>query len=163
MLLAKIYNGEQGYVAEYERIFDVPTEKIWKSLISNEKFKFWMEHLEITDLRIGGNINFHYNDGSGKLENITITDYVDGEVLQFEWGEDTVRFEIIAKSPGSKLIMKQFLTNITDHTPKDLAGWQVCLMRFSDVITGESHLLPANEWEKWYSEYKLLIKHLVQE
>ncbi|MFP7201054.1 SRPBCC domain-containing protein [Lysinibacillus halotolerans] len=103
----------------------MPAEKVWSSLINNENFKFWMEHLEITNLSKGGNINFHYNDGSGTLEKIAITDYVNDKVLQFEWGEDTVRFEVFTNHSGSKLVMKQFLTKITDHTPKDLAGWHV--------------------------------------
>lgn len=162
-MLAKIYKSDKGFTAEYERIYDVPAEIVWLSLISNEKFKFWMEHLEITDLRNGGNINFHYNDGSGNLEKITITDFVDGEVLQFEWGEDTVRFEVLPNNTGSTLIINQFLTQITDHTPKDLAGWHVCFMHFDNVVTGESHIIPQGEWEKWYAEYKLLVNHSTQE
>ena len=43
-----------------------------------------MDHLEITDLRKGGNINFHYNDGSGNLEKFTITDSDEGTILEFE-------------------------------------------------------------------------------
>lgn len=162
-MLAKIFKSEVNFTAQYDRTFNVPAEKVWSSLTNNENFKFWMEHLEITDLRKGGNINFHYNDGSGNLEKIKITDFVDGKVLQFDWGEDTVRFETIPQTLGSKLVMKQFLTKITDHTPKDLAGWHVCLLRFNDVVTGESHLLPEDEWEKWYAEYKLLVKQLEKE
>ncbi|MFP7201055.1 hypothetical protein SFC08_08770 [Lysinibacillus halotolerans] len=37
------------------------------------------------------------------------------------------------------------------------------LLRFNDVITGESNLLPKDEWEKWYAEYRLLVKHVEQE
>ena len=159
-MLAKIFRSGTSYTAEYERYYKVPTEKVWSSLISNENFRYWMEHLEITDLRKGGNINFHYNDGSGNLEKITITDYSEGKVLQFDWGEDTVRFEIIPNGAGSQLIMKQFLTKLTDHTPKDLAGWHVCLLGFNDVVTGESNLLPDDEWEKWYAEYKVLVQQL---
>lgn len=158
-MLAKIYKSDQGFTAEYERNYPVTAENVWTTLTSNEKFKFWMEHLEITELKKDGNINFHYNDGSGNLEKIVITDFVDGEVLQFEWGEDTVRFEMVPNNTGTTLIMKQFLSKITDHTPKDLAGWHVCLLRFNDVVTGESNLLTEDEWEKWYVEYKLLVKN----
>ncbi|MFC7684816.1 SRPBCC domain-containing protein [Ureibacillus sp. GCM10028918] len=159
-MLAKIYKDDTGYTAEYEHVYKVSSESVWSSLISNENFKFWMEHLEITDLSKGGNINFHYNDGSGTIEKISITHYVEGKVLQFEWGEDTVRFEISPNNTGSQLTMKQFLTNLTDHTPKDLAGWHVCLLHFDNVVTGESHLIAEDEWEKWYVEYKLLVNNL---
>ncbi|KGR74688.1 SRPBCC domain-containing protein [Ureibacillus sinduriensis] len=162
-MLAKIYKRDTGYTAEFVYYYKVASEKVWSSLVANDNFKFWMEHLEITDLRIDGNIDFHYNDGTGSIEKMPITDYVEGKVLQFNWGEDAVRFEINPYNGGSQLLMKQFLTNITDHTPKDLAGWHVCLMRFEDVVSGASRLLPKDEWEKWYAEYKLMVSNLENE
>ncbi|WP_097148159.1 SRPBCC family protein [Ureibacillus acetophenoni] len=59
---------------------------------------------------------------------------------------------------GSKLIMKEFINQLTDHTPKDLAGWQVCLMHLSNVINDSTIEIPDNEWEKWYEEYKSLVE-----
>ena len=162
-MLAKMYKSVNGYTAEYKRYFNVPFEKVWASLVNNENFKFWMGHLEITDLSKGGKMLFHYNDGSGKFENMTITDFVDGELLQLEWGTDTVRFETVPYEEGSLLISKEYIREITDHTPMDLAGWHVCLLRFNDVVTGESNELPADEWEKWYCEYKLLVKNFDKE
>ena len=162
-MLAKLYKSENGYTALFERYFDVPFEKLWASLVNNENFKFWMEHLEITDLSKGGTMLFHYHDGSGKYEKMAITDFADEKVLQFEWGADTVRFETVPNGEGSLLILKEFIRGITDHTPKDLAGWHVCLLRFNDVVTGESNELAADEWEKWYSEYGLLVKNYNKE
>lgn len=161
-MLANIYKSNHGYTAEFERQYPVPQEKLWLALITNENFKTWMEHLEITDLSKGGNINFHYNDGSGKFDQLKITDFEDGQVLEFEWGEDCVRFEVHPDELGSKLILKEFISQITDHTPKDLAGWHVCLLYFSDVVNGEITQLPADEWEKWYAEYKLLVDNSIE-
>ncbi|RHW38412.1 activator of Hsp90 ATPase 1 family protein [Lysinibacillus yapensis] len=160
-MLAKIDKIDAGYTAEFERPFGTSKEKLWSFLISNENFKFWMDHLEITDLSKGGNINFHYNDGSEKLEKMTIIDYQEGQVLEFEWGEGAVRFEVHENEGGSKLILKESLAKITDHTAKDLAGWHVCLIRFSKALNGEDNPIPEEEWEKWYAEYKLLVENSI--
>jgi len=162
-MLSKIYENELGFTAEFKFTYDISTGKLWNALVNNENFKFWMDHLEITDLCKGGNINFHYNDGSGKVEKLMITDYVDGKVLQFDWGMDTVRFEISAhSSTGSQLLLTEFLKEITDHTPKDLAGWHVCLLRFQDFMKSENHVKSEEEWEKWYCEYKVLVQRLIR-
>ncbi|SOC05266.1 uncharacterized protein YndB with AHSA1/START domain [Ureibacillus xyleni] len=157
-MLAKIFKNDNGYSAEYERPFLKPKEKVWEHLVNNDNFKHWMDHLEITDLSKDGNINFNYNDGSGKFEKLKITDYEEGSILEFEWGKDIVRFEVLSSDNGSKLILTERISNITDHTPKDLAGWHVCLMRFSNVVNEHPDEVAVSEWEKWYGEYKTLVE-----
>ncbi|RKQ13601.1 SRPBCC domain-containing protein [Ureibacillus endophyticus] len=159
-MLAKLLKNDNGFSAVYERQYSKPVEFVWALLVNNENFKHWMDHLEITDLSKGGNINFNYNDGSGKFEKFIITDYVEGSVLEFEWGEDIVRFEVLPSDQGSKLVMTEFINNLTDHTPKDLAGWHVCLLRFSNLVNDLPDDVPEKEWEKWYEEYKKLVEEV---
>lgn len=158
LTIATLTKNETMIIAEYVNEYRQSPEKVWDSITNNEHFKKWMAHLEIVDLRKNGKMLFNYNDGSGKFEEMKITDYENQSVIEFEWGEDTVRFEVLPTDVGSKLIMKEFINHLTDHTPKDLAGWQVCLMHLSNVITDELIEIPDNEWEKWYEEYKVLVE-----
>lgn len=157
-MLASLYKNNHGTIAEYKRIFSSTPAEIWNVLTNNENLKLWMDHLEITNLRKGGNIQFHFHDDLGTVEEITITDFEEGKVLEFEWGKDFVRFEIRPKGEGTQLLLKQVLTEITDHTPKDLAGWHVCLFHFADVVNNEKNHYAENEWEKWYEKYRELMK-----
>ena len=157
-MLATLTKNEDHFIAKYVREFYHPSEKVWDGITNNGKLTKWMGHLEIVDLRKDGKILFHYNDGSGKLEEMKITDFEAQSVIEFEWGEDRVRFEVSTRdSGGSQLILKEFIQVLTDHTPKDLAGWQVCLMHLSNVITDEAKQIPEDEWEKWYEEYKAVV------
>lgn len=158
LTIATLTKNGTKFTAEYVNEFQQPTEKVWDSITNNELFKKWMAHLEIVDMRKDGKMLFHYNDGSGKFEEMKITDFEDQSVIEFEWGEDIVRFEVLPTNNGSKLIMKEFINQLTDHTPKDLAGWQVCLMHLSNVINDSTKEIPDNEWEKWFGQYKSLIE-----
>ncbi|CAM5200963.1 hypothetical protein UACE39S_00179 [Ureibacillus acetophenoni] len=157
-MIATITKYDDKFIAQYERLFKQPAEKVWDSITNNEHLKKWMGHLEIVDLRKDGKILFYFNDESGKIIEMKITDFQDGSVIEFEWGTDTVRFEVIPTKDETELIMKEYINKLTDHTPKDLAGWQVCLMHLSNVINDETKEIPENEWEKWYEKYKELVK-----
>lgn len=158
LTIATLMKDENGYTAEYVRQLKQPSEKVWNSITNNEKLKKWMDHLEIVDLRKNGKILFHYNDGSDQFEEMVITDYEEHSMIEFEWGEDFVRFEVLQTDEGTTLIMKESIHHLTDHTPKDLAGWQVCLMHLANVINDESVEVPDNEWEKWFEIYNTLLE-----
>ncbi|MEY9971112.1 hypothetical protein ABH966_001478 [Lysinibacillus sp. RC46] len=78
--------------------------------------------------------------------------------MKFDWGKDTVRFELSPTDNGSILVLLETIGGLTDHTPKDLAGWHICLNLFSDLLNGTVHeKFPMEEWQKWFAEYKQLV------
>lgn len=117
-----------------------------------------MSHLQAVDLRKGGIIRFNMNDGTGTFEDMEITDYEALSVLEFTWGEDRVRFEVSAKPEGSLLVLKEFIGTITGHTPKDLAGWHICLDSLSALLDGQAIDFQMEEWKEWHEKYVLLVK-----
>lgn len=160
-MLATLTKSNNEFIATFERTFDQPVEKVWAVLTENNQLAKWMSHLEIKDMRKGGLIIFNYNDGSGQTEEMKITDYEHQSVIEFEWGNDIVRFEVHPSEIGAFLILKEFIKELTDHTPKDLAGWHMCLNVFRDVVNGTVNQLPNNnEWEKLYKEYIKLVEQI---
>ena len=84
-----------------------------------------MSNLEIVDLQKNGEMKFNMNDGTGAFKILTITNYVEREILEFDLGKDTVRFELSPSTTGSLLVLNESIHEITDHTPKDFAGMYV--------------------------------------
>ncbi len=157
-MLATLTKSNNEFIATFERSFDQPVEKVWAVLTRNDQLAKWMSHLEIKEMGKDGLIIFNYNDGSGQSEKMKITDFEDLSVIEFEWGKDIVRFEVHPTGTGTLLILKEFIKELTDHTPKDLAGWHMCLNIFEHVVNNvESQLPDNNEWEKWYDEYKKIV------
>lgn len=97
-------------------------------LTDNNKLKKWMSNLQIENLKTGGIIKFDMMDGS--FLSIEILECQPNSVLEFTWDKDRVRFEIHKEGKGSLLLLKEFLHELTDHTPKDIAGWHICLDLF---------------------------------
>jgi hypothetical protein len=95
---------------------------------------------------------------------MAISNYEPKSVLQFAWGADQVRFELAAESGGCRLLLIEQILKITDHTPKDLAGWHVCLDVIGRLLncidtTTESR---KQEWEAGYEQYKQAIAEITE-
>lgn len=49
----------------------------------------------------------------------------------------------------------------TTHTPRDLAGWHICLDVFQALLDGTPMESRGGEWDEWYNSYKNAIARLV--
>ncbi|EJS67971.1 SRPBCC family protein [Bacillus sp. N5-665] len=151
-MLAVIDKQGNEYVVQFERYFSYSIEEVWSVLTENSKLKKWMSNLQIESLKIGGIIKFDMMDGS--FINIDILECQLNSVLEFTWDKDRVRFEIHKDENCTLLLLKEYINELTDHTPKDIAGWHICLDLFSSVLEGEEKEFSKDEWQQWFEIYK---------
>lgn len=157
-MLATIKKQSDCHVVTYKRPLPHSVDAVWKVITTNENLQKWMSNLEIIDLRQNGKMHFNMNDGTDTYEEIAITNYAEQQVLEFEWGQDRVRFELSSTDNGSLLLLIETLQDLTEHTPKDLAGWHICLDLLTDLLNGVEHQsFPLEDWQQWFNEYKSLI------
>lgn len=159
-MLAVIEQVPDGYVARFERRLKHPVEKVWSYLTENEKLKKWFTELSVDDLREGGVIKFDMQDGT--FEELEIIELKLHSVLEYTWGEDRVRFELYPESEGCRLVLIEKIHKITDHSPKDLAGWHVCLDFIAALLDGTTIESREDEWKVWYEKYSALLAELTQ-
>ncbi len=151
-MIAEIQKVTDGYIVKFERQFPYKIEEVWSVLTENSKLKKWMSNLQIESLKTSGVIKFDMMDGS--FINIDILECQINKVLEFTWDKDRVRFEIHKEENGSILFFKEFIHELTDHTPKDIAGWHICLDLFSAVLEGEEKEFSKDKWQQWFEIYK---------
>ncbi|WP_449537680.1 SRPBCC family protein [Ferdinandcohnia sp. Marseille-Q9671] len=159
-MLAAIEKKETGYAATFERHFTNSVEDVWAMLTDNEKLQKWFSELKVEDPRKGGRILFDMGDGTS--EEMTITDFTDQSVLEYTWGDDLVRFELSSEQEGCQLVLLEKITDLTPHTPKDLAGWHVCLDVICALLAGEEVTERRQQWERWYITYTQEIDRLTK-
>lgn len=154
-MLADLRPAEGGYVARFERHWSHTVEDVWSWLTENEKLKQWFPELEVDELREGGVINFHMPDGTRlTMDILALTTEA---VLAFTWDKDSVRFELHEQPDGGcQLIFSEQIHQITAHTPRDLAGWHVCLDVIEALMNGKTIPSRKDLWNSWYTEYKAL-------
>lgn len=159
-MLADLQKDENGFVARMERHLKHPVEQVWSMLTQNDQLAKWFPELRVKDLGQGGSMIFDMQNGV--FEEMKISCYKALAVLEYEWGEDLVRFELAPESAAeSKLIFLEKIKKITDHTPKDLAGWHVCLDVIEALLDGRTLKSRKQEWEKWYESYKQLTRDIL--
>ncbi|MBZ4222354.1 SRPBCC family protein [Bacillus wiedmannii] len=151
-MLAVIDKQGNEHLVQFERYFSYSIEEVWSVLTENSKLKKWMSNLQIESLKTGGIIKFDMMDGS--FINIDILECQVNSVLEFTWDKDRVRFEIHKEESGTLLLLKEYIHVVTDHTPKDIAGWHICLNLFSSVLEGEEKEFSKDEWQQWFETYK---------
>ncbi|BCC76878.1 MULTISPECIES: SRPBCC family protein [Bacillus] len=151
-MIAEIGKLTDGYIVEFERQFSYTIEEVWSVLTENSKLKKWMSNLQIESLKTNGVIKFDMMDGS--FINIDIIECQQNSVLEFTWDKDRVRFEIHKEENGTLLLLKEYIHVLTDHTPKDIAGWHICLELFSAVLEGEEKEFSKDKWQQWFEIYK---------
>ncbi|HDR6318850.1 TPA: SRPBCC family protein [Bacillus thuringiensis] len=151
-MLAVIDKQGNEYVVQFERYFSYSIEEVWSVLTENSKLKKWMSNLQIENLKTGGIIKFDMMDGS--FINIDILECQLNSVLEFTWDKDRVRFEIHKTENGNLLLLEEYIHELTEHTPKDIAGWHICLDLFSSVLEGEEKEFSKDEWKQWFEIYK---------
>ncbi|HDR7636979.1 TPA: SRPBCC family protein [Bacillus mycoides] len=157
-MLAQIEKQTDGYIIKFERQFPNTIEEVWSVLTENSKLKKWMSNLQIENLKTGGIIKFDMMDGS--FLNIDILECQLNSVLEFTWDKDRVRFEIHKEKNGALLLLKEYIHELTDHTPKDIAGWHICLDLFSSVLEEDEKEFSKNEWQQWFEKYKDKIREV---
>lgn len=152
-MLAVIKQKGEGYEARYERQFKHPVEKVWSWLTENDKLGKWFSGLQVEELRKGG--VFKFDLGDGNFEILEILELKEHYVLEYTWGEDRVRFELIPEAGGCHLVLIESIHQITDHTHRDLTGWHICLHAIDALMDGRD----LGDWE---SEAEILRKQYAE-
>ncbi|OMC80276.1 activator of Hsp90 ATPase 1 family protein [Paenibacillus odorifer] len=157
-MLANIQKEDQYYVARFERQLKHSATEIWSYLTENEKLALWFSELKIEDLRESGLIKFDMQNGTFVDMEITVLQHQ--SIFEFTWAEDLVRFELYPNSEGCLLVLNETLQTLTPHTPRDLAGWHVCLEVIQHLLEGTTLKSRKDEWNKWYEQYREAISKL---
>ncbi|MEW9677290.1 SRPBCC family protein [Lentibacillus sp. L22] len=151
-MIAKLDREKGVLTATYQRLLQHDPEEVWAYLTENNKLQQWFPELEIQTLQNGGEILFNLGDGS--YEHMQITEAVTNRIFAFEWDKNAVRFELLVQASGSTLVFKEYLHEVTTHTPKDLAGWHVCLDVIEALLDGQSIEDRTAVWQAYYPKYQ---------
>lgn len=157
-MLAEIKQQNNKTVVELNRDFPYPIETVWQMLTDNAYLAKWFNELRIESLSEGGKIVFDL--GNGHFEEMTITQVKVPTVLTFTWDKELVSFQLNETAESSThLIFKEFIDTVTEHTPRDIAGWHVCLDVIRALLDGQTDVTnEKKQWESLYPKYKELFQ-----
>ena len=122
-----------------------PPERVWRALTEPAELHAWLARAEI-DLRPGGPIVLTFeNEEEVSVMRGTLTEVVEGSVLEYTWGEgdvdSVVRFEVAPDGDGSRLTLTHTFERVDDLSGFG-AGWHHHLELLEAHATGS-----AREWD----------------
>jgi len=143
-------------LATIQRLLSHSIHDVWNMLTDNSKLNQWFSELKVEDLRVGGTISFDMGDGS--YEYMKIIAVQAPNLLHYTWAEDNVRFQLSEVEGGTNLIFCEEISGVTEHTPRDIAGWHVCLDVIQAILDGAVIEDRKSIWSKWYEHYKAMLQ-----
>ncbi len=157
-MTARLQKVPDGFTATFDRHYKHTVDEVWAYLTDNELLSKWFPELRAGELGTGGSMTFDMGDGT--YEVMGISDYEPAAVLEYAWGEDKIRFELVAEPDGNSLRLIETISTITDHTPRDLAGWHVCLDVIEALLEGKGFVNRKHAWEEQYKVYSGLVERM---
>lgn len=152
------YDVNQGLTVQFSGQFDASIEEVWNMLTQNDNVQQWFPELEFVKLEAGGTLRFNGKDGY--TEEMMVLDVEPPHYLSFTWDINTITFELHDISQDkTALLFTEWLSEINDHSPKDLTGWMICLQNIASLLEGK----PLEDREEKFHEIYPKIKEMLEQ
>jgi len=130
----------------FTRVLPHAPEKVWRALTEAEHLEAWFPTTIDGDRVSGAALSFrHLTRDLPEMEGEMIA-YEPPALLEFTWGEDTLRFELVPHETGTELTLIDMLAE-RGKAARDGAGWHACLDQLAYHLDGEA--APWSSEERW--------------
>ncbi|WP_102692105.1 SRPBCC domain-containing protein [Rummeliibacillus pycnus] len=136
---------------EIHQIIKAKVEKVWNELTNNEEIKNWFP--ELTYHETNDSDYYRWYDGNLDLKLDVIQKEVN-QLMVFEWAGNIVQIQLKSTNEQTELSFSETLSEVTKHTPKDLAGWYVCIEKIRYLAEKTGKRVSEELWKIKYQEYR---------
>jgi uncharacterized protein YndB with AHSA1/START domain len=133
---AVLQDRDGRYALIFERMLAHPPERVWSALVTDAELADWHPTpfaLSPSAAAPGSQIRDVPVDGGPEMPDGELLECDPPRVLAYTWGEDVLRWELLAHEDGCLLR----LTHTFDDrfkAARDAAGWHLCLAALSDSL-----------------------------
>ena len=121
----------------FERNIAHPPEVVWQALTMPQRLAAWFPTTIEGTLEAGVSLRFAFPSGLAipPMEGRVLA-AEPPKLLEFQWGPDTVRFELHSEAAGTRLVLIVVLETL-GKAARDGAGWHVCLEQLAASLDGQ--------------------------
>src|SRR5947209_4632729 len=113
-----------------------PPEKVWRALTEPEHLKAWFPNDIDGERKEGATLRHVFRNDEAPDMAGEMRVYEPPSVLEFTWGDDTLRFELQPDGDGTVLEFVDVVEEV-GKAARDGAGWHVCLDALEQHLRGE--------------------------
>ncbi|MGO9873959.1 MAG: SRPBCC family protein [Acidimicrobiia bacterium] len=128
-------------------------EKVWRALTEPEHLRAWFPTEIVGERTAGARLRFEFRDGQYPGFDGRMLTCDPPRVLEFEWGEDRLRFELTPTRSGTVLTLTDTLGEL-GKAARDGAGWHECLDKLAYALDGtEPPWVKNDRWREVHPGY----------
>jgi len=128
-------------------------EKVWRALTEDEHLEAWFPTTIEGDRASGAALRFEHRDADLPAMEGEMIACEPPSLLEFTWGEDTLRFQLASHEAGTELTLIDTLAE-RGKAARDGAGWHVCLDRLGYHLEGaEPPWTSPDRWRQVHGSY----------
>lgn len=146
----------------YERVYPHASERVWRALIEPDSLEAWfpttIEGLAqaATDKRTHAELAFKFEGDDGPELRGQLRACEPPRLLEYTWGDDTLRFELSAAGPNGKHTKLVFTTTFGERSQaaRDATGWHMCLDNLGRNLEGQQPQQAGGQFTELNAAYK---------
>jgi uncharacterized protein YndB with AHSA1/START domain len=139
--------GDGSVTLRFTRQLPHPPQKVWRALTQPEHLAAWFPTTIEGDLAAAGTpLRFSFREVAIDAMGGHAIACDPPKVLAYQWGDETLRFELRPAGAGTTL---EFTATFADigKAARDAAGWHTCLDELGCGLDGQT--APAASHERW--------------
>ena len=146
--------GDGTVTLRFARQFPHPPQKVWRALTEPEHLAAWFPTTIEGDYgTAGASLRFSFHEVPVPPMDGHAIACEPPKLLEFAWGDETLRFELTAKDSGTMLGFTATFADI-GKAARDGAGWHVCLDQLSyGLDEATAPFKPDDRWRLVNAEY----------
>ena len=142
-------NGDRWRLRFTRQLPHAP-EKVWRALTEPEHLEAWFPQRIVGEWMIGSPLRFvsQFGDFDGEVLAVQPP-----SLLEFRWGTDTIRLEVVPDGKGSALTLFDTFDEV-GKAARDAAGWHECLDALEHALAGtRPSWKPGERWQAVHGTY----------
>lgn len=142
-----------GWALRFVRPLRHDPETVWAAITEPAQRRAWFPDTVEGDFVPGATLRFSTGHASVPDFTGTVLRVEPPRLLEFTWGEDTLRFEIEPTEGGCTLTLRDAIAELGKGA-RDGAGWHVCLDQLTASLDGRPvERRPEDAWAEVHAAY----------
>ncbi len=151
--LGVLEHGHGEVTLRFTRRLPHPPAKVWRALTEPEHLAAWFPTTVEGDLTPGSTLRYNFREMNLPGFEGSVLACDPPTLLEFNWGDERLRFELKADSQGTVLMFSASFAEI-GRAARDAAGWHTCLDLLGYDLAGEQAPWPQDDrWRQVHRDY----------
>ena len=152
----QIEQGAGRWQLRFVRHLPHPPATVWRALTEPEHLAAWFPTDIEGDRTPGAKLRFVFRNGEGPTIDGRMVTYGPPSLLELQWGDETLRFELAPDGDGSRLTFVNGFEEM-GKAARDAAGWHVCLDALALDVAGQEP--PWETTARWRQVHSIYVEH----